>query len=263
MRKYLYVFKSELLSNMQYLLNILLGFIGYAIMLFILLNLWQYLYSDPNEIINGYSFNQMVWYVIITEVLWSILGGRKLCNKIVEDVKSGNIAYNISKPYSYIGYILSNHLADVFIKGIIYFSLGMLLGFVFIGSFPNITFLNFVFVLLTCLLSNVISILLITSIGLFSFFIEDSGPFYWIYSKLILVLGTIFPIEFFPVFLRGILKFSPIYVVSYGPAKLFVNFSWTELLSILLAQIIYLTFSYLLCSFIYKKGVKKLNVNGG
>lgn len=263
MRKYLYIFKSEVMSNMQYLANLLLGFIGYAIMLFILLNMWKYLYSDPNEIINGYSLNQMVWYVIITEIIWSGLGGRKLSKKIAEDVKSGNIAYNISKPYSYIGYVLSNHLADVIVKGTIYFILGMILGFIFLGTFPEITLLNLVFVLLSCLLSNIISIFLITFIGLFSFFVEDSSPFYWIYSKIILVLGTIFPIEYFPVFLRGILKFSPVYVVSYGPAKLFVDFSWNNLISILIAQVIYIVISYLLCSFIYKKGVRRLNVNGG
>ena len=33
----------------------------------------------PNELINGYSMHQMVWYVIITEILWMTLGGRKLC----------------------------------------------------------------------------------------------------------------------------------------------------------------------------------------
>ena len=48
--------------------------------------------------------NQMIWYVIITEILWMSLGGRKLCRKICEDVRGGNIAYNINKPYNYINY---------------------------------------------------------------------------------------------------------------------------------------------------------------
>ena len=73
-------------------------------MMFVFLNLWQYIYSDPNELINGYSKMQMIWYVIITEILWMSLSGRKLCKKISEDVKGGNIAYNINKPYNYILY---------------------------------------------------------------------------------------------------------------------------------------------------------------
>ena len=48
---------------------------------------------------------------------------------------------------------------------------------------------------------------------------EDASPLYWIYSKFILVLGTLFPIEYFPKVLQPIINLSPIYVVSYGPAK--------------------------------------------
>src|SRR5574344_996641 len=116
MRKYLYIFKSELMSNFQYVFNILSGFIGYLVMMFIFLNLWQYIYSDPNELINGYSMNQMIWYVIFAEVLYMSISGRKLSRKISNDVKSGNIAYNINKPYSYIGYIISNTMGSVAVK---------------------------------------------------------------------------------------------------------------------------------------------------
>ena len=263
MKKYIFIFKSELMSRLQYIFNILGGFIGYFIMLFILFSLWKYIYSNPNEIINGYSLNQMVWYVIITEILWSVVSGRKLCRKISDDVKSGNIAYNINKPYNYIGYVISNHLGSSIVTAIIYTTLAMIMGLLFLGSFPNLNIISILAVLITGFLATIISILLITSIGLFSFFIEDATPFYWVYSKFILILGTIFPIEYFPSVIQPILKFTPIYVVSYGPAKLFVDFSWINLVSILTIQIVYLFITYLLCSIIYKKGVKKINVNGG
>ena len=62
MRKYLFIFKTELMNNLQYVFNILTGFIGYFIILYIFMNLWQYLYSDNASIINGYTMSQMVWY---------------------------------------------------------------------------------------------------------------------------------------------------------------------------------------------------------
>lgn len=263
MKKYLFIFKSELMSNLQYVFNTLIGFITYFIMLFTFLNLWQYIYSDPNEIINGYSMNQMIWYVIITEILWSSIGGRGLCRKICNDVKAGNIAYTMNKPYNYIGYWLSNHLGSCTIKGILYTILGMITGFLFMGSFPNLNIFSIIAVIITAILATIINILLITSIGLFSFFIEDANPFFWLYSKLILIVGVLFPIEYFPKFIQPILNFSPVYVVSYGPAKLFVDFTFNKFIGIIIAQIIYIIISYLLCMFIYKKGVKRLNVNGG
>ena len=169
MKKYIYIFKTEVMSNLQYLFNILLGFIAYFFMLYVFLNLWKYIYSDPSEIINGYTMNQMVWYVIITEVLWGTLNGRKLCRRIVDDVKGGNIAYNINKPYNYIGYSLSTHLGDCFIRFVMYLILGLLVGLLFLRSFPNLNIFKFLCVVLSMILSTVISSLLIIGIGLLSF----------------------------------------------------------------------------------------------
>jgi len=263
MKKYLFIFKSEIMTNLQYVFNLITGFIGYFILLFVFLNLWQYIYSDPNELINGYSMNQMIWYVVITEILWGSLSGRSLCNSISADVKGGNIAYNINKPYNYIGYSLAKHLGAATVRGIIYIILGISTGFLFLGSFPSLNIFSILAVLLSGILATVISSLLIIFIGLFSFIIEDSGPFYWVYSKLILVVGTLFPIEYFPSVIRPILMYSPIFVVSYGPAKLFVDFSWSNFISILIAQLIYIFIAYGLCYLVYKKGVRNLNVNGG
>lgn len=80
---------------------------------------------------------------------------------------------------------------------------------------------------------------------------------------MILLIGTMFPIEMFPQYLRTIIKCTPIYVVTYGPAKLLINFSLQNFVQILLAQIIYLFVATTLTLILYEKGVKKLNVNGG
>ena len=263
MKKYIYIFKSEFMTNLQYIFDIVIGSLNYCILIFIFLNLWKYMYSNPNELINGYSMNQMIWYVIVTEILWMSISGRKLCKKICNDVRSGNIAYNINKPYNYVEYALFNHLGIVVIRFIIIGIIGMILGLFFLKTFPTISFIKIIGVLISCALAIIINILFVISIGLISFFIEDSNPFYWLYSKLILVIGTIFPIEFFPKVIQPILKYSPIYVTSYGPAKLFVDYDINKLVEILGIQFLYLVISIMICHLIYKKGVRNLNVNGG
>ena len=144
-----------------------------------------------------------------------------------------------------------------------YLILGILVGLLFLGSIPGIGILEFLGVVLTMILATVISSLLVIGIGLLSFVIEDSNPFYWLYSKFILVIGTIFPIEYFPKFIQPFLSLSPIFVVCYGPAKLFVNFTIEGFVTVLLAQVVYIIIAWLICSLLYKKGVKNLNVNGG
>ncbi len=101
------------------------------------------------------------------------------------------------------------------------------------------------------------------AISIIAFWIEDPAPFHWVYDKLLLMLGTLFPIEMFPEFLRPIIKCTPIFVVTYGPAKLFIDFNINTFIQIVIVQILYLVISVFIIIVLYNKGVKKLNVNGG
>ena len=184
---------------------------------------------------------------------------KKICN----DVRSGNIAYNMNKPYSYVGYVISSHLGEAVIKMLIYTSIGMILGFAFLKSFPLHSFIGIIMVLLSMALSVCIGSLILTFLGLFSFYIEDANPLYWVYSKFLLVLGTTFPIEFFPEIIQRIVALSPIYVTAYAPAKMFVDYNFESAVYVILYQIVYLFLIYGLCELLYMKGVKKINVNGG
>lgn len=263
MKKYLYIYKATLIENLSYIVDLVFGFFNYFIMMFIFLNLWEYMYQDSSQIINGYTMQQMIWYVLITECLWFGTRNKILTNQISEDIKSGNIAYNINKPYNYVYYIISKHLGDITFKFIIFSIVCTVIGICFVGPIQGFDFANIPYILIIILLGILINSLLRIAISLISFWIEDSTPFHWVYDKLILVLGTLFPVEMFPAFLQPIIKFTPIYVVTYGPAKLLINFTVEEFIKILIAQVFYLLIVVALNLVLFKKGVKKLNVNGG
>jgi len=120
MRKYFYIYKSTLIENLSYIPNIILGFTNFFIMMFVFLNLWEYIYSDATQIINGYTMKQMIWYVLVTEVLWFGSRNKILIREISQDIKTGNIAYNINKPYNYVFYIVAKHLGEITIKLILF-----------------------------------------------------------------------------------------------------------------------------------------------
>ena len=263
MRKYLYIYKATLIENLSYIPNILLGFINFIVMMFIFLNLWQYIYADSSQLINGYTMEQMIWYVLITETLWFGTRNKSLTKQISQDIKTGNVAYNINKPYNYIFYIIAKHFGEITIKIIMFAIIGAIIGTLFVGPIQNFELINIPFILITILLGILINSVLRITISIISFWIEDSTPFHWVYDKLILVIGTLFPIEMFPEFIRPILKCTPIFVVTYGPAKLLIDFSMRSFIQVLIAQIIYLIVTIVLIMILYERGVKKLNVNGG
>lgn len=263
MRKYLYIFKATLIENLQYIINIILGFLGFFITIYIFVNLWQYMYLDTSNIINGYTFNQMIWYVLFTEIMWYGTRNRTLINQISQDIRDGNIAYNINKPYNYAFYIIAKHFGEIAIKFFLYLIIGVIIGITFAGPIANFNCINLPAIIIVTLFAILINSIIRITISMLSFWIEDASPIHWIYDKIILILGTLFPIEVFPIWLQPIIKYSPIFAVSYGAAKLVVDFSLEMFVSIITSQIIYLAVSLGLLMIIYKKGVKKLNVNGG
>lgn len=154
MKKYLYIYKSTLIENLSYIANVLLGFINFFVMMFVFLNLWQYIYSDSTQVINGYTMQQMIWYVLITEVLWHGSRNKILTREISQDIKTGNIAYNINKPYNYVIYIISKHLGEITIKFILFVIVGLIIGICFVGPIQNFNFINIPLILLTVLLRS-------------------------------------------------------------------------------------------------------------
>lgn len=263
MKKYLYIYKATFIENLSYVMPIILRLINFFIMMFVFLNLWNYMYSDGTQIINGYTKQQMMWYVLIAEVLWFSTRNKILTNEISQDIKSGNIAYNINKPYNYVFYIISKHLGEITMKFIAFIIIGIITGLYFIGPIQGFRLINIPFMLISAVLGILINSILRIAISIISFWIEDSTPFHWVYDKMILVLGTMFPIEMFPQILRPIMRCTPIFVVTYGPAKLIIDFTVKTFIEILIAQILYLIISIAIVIILYKKGVKKLNVNGG
>ena len=263
MKKYLYILKTTFLDSIQYVSSILFKFIGYFITIFIMFSLWSYIYGDSSNIINGYTLTQMMWYILMAEIITYGSSSKILSDEITGDIKNGNIAYHINKPYHYLGYIFMKYLGDSIIRVFLYAIVSIALAILFVGFLPGFSILNMGYIIISFILAFIINGIIRLTISLISFWIEDADPFHWIYHKIILVLGVFFPVEMFPGVFGKIISFTPAYVIIYGPSKLIVDFSLSMFKTILLAQIIYLIIAFTLMMIIYSKGVRKVNVNGG
>lgn len=262
-RKYRVIYQSVLMENLQYAANIAMGFISFAIIIFVFIQLWNYMYSSPGELIAGYSKAQMIWYVLITETIWFGVPSQVVTRQVAADIRGGNIAYLINKPYHYCLYCLAKYTGGWSIQLPMFALLAVALGAALVGPLPNFSPVALLATVPVLMAGITIDAMLRLCISMISFWIEDSNPFQWLYSKLLLVVGTIFPVEIFPEALQPFFKFTPIYTVCYGPAKLIVDFSLEKYLEILLAQALYLAAAFGLMLFLYRKGVRKLYVNGG
>lgn len=261
LKKYLHIYKVTILDNIQYVSNIVLRILSFAIIIFVLFNLWKYMYSDQ-ETINGYSKSQILWYVLITEGIWFGVRNKNFTNEISDSIKSGNIAYSINKPYNYVSYLIVKNLGDITIKSLVFVLVVSTIGTIFIGRL-KFTILQIPFVLIALIFSALIFSIIDISISLILFWIEDAMPFHWVFDKLVLIFGTIIPIEMFPNSIKTIFSFFPTYPIMYGPAKIIIDFNFNIFCKIFLVQVIYLICTIIIMNLLYKEGVKKVNVNGG
>ena len=263
MRKYMVIYRSVLMEHLQYAANIVMGYISYFIFIFVFIQLWNYMYAVPGERISGYTKEQMIWYLMITEMIWFGARSATITRQVSADIRGGNIAYLMNKPYHYTLYILAKYTGEWNIQFPMYAVFAAVMGITMVGRLPEFHLITLLATVPCILLGITINAVFKLCISLLSFWIEDSNPFQWLYDKVILVIGTIFPIEIFPAALQPLLKLTPIYTVCYGPAKLIVDFSMEKYIEILLAQVLYLAAGIGLMFWIYAKGVKKLYVNGG
>ena len=263
MKKYLYLIKITFNDSLQYASNILFRIAGFVITLLILISLWSFIYKDSESLINGYSFNQMIWYLLLAEMITFGAGSKVATDEVRNNIKSGNIAYQINKPYHYIVFVISKYLADTFIRFTIFSIIAICLGLIFAGGIDGFNIYTLLSGIVIFFLGVLITGLMKILISMLAFWVEDSKPFQNIYGKIVLIFGVLFPLEMFPNIVQKIIRFSPIYGVSSGPASLIINYSFNGFKEVLITQLITILVILLLLFVIYGKGVKKLNVNGG
>ena len=137
MKKYIQVIKTTFCDSFQYVSSLYFRFVGFTIVMLVLISLWNFIYGEPGSIINGYTFNQMIWYLLLTEVITYGSGSLVATDEIRNCIKSGNIAYQVVKPYNYIIFTICKYIADTFIRFIMFLIVAFIIGIIFAGSIAN------------------------------------------------------------------------------------------------------------------------------
>ena len=264
MRKYIYIYKTSLLEHINYAKGILMAFIGNIIHIFIFFALWKYLYSSgQEEIINGYTLIQMLWYVTFTEFVTGFTSSSILRKGPSEEIINGNIAYTINKPYNYTLYVFSRFFAESTVRTVVNLTSSIIVALLFIGPLKSFNIIYLPLMVISIILGVIIAGLIRLIISYSSFWVENVEPFQWLYKTLLVIFGVTFPVSMFPGVIANVIKVSPIYAAISGPCSMIVNFNINEYKYLIIAQILYVAILGFLSLFIFKKGEKKLNVNGG
>lgn len=256
MRKYIEILKYSIKAKLTFIWDYSFSLFSFAIHVFVFNELWDYILQGKTVV--GYTKNELIWYIIIAEFI--TYTNEKKYKKISSMVKQGDIANMLIKPVDMINYFIAED-ASLVIKAGINLVFGLLLGTLLAGPI-EVSLSNVILMLVASAIGIFIGVLIQILIGVLAFFTEENNSIYLILQKFcLLVVFT--PLEFYPEIVQKIFLFLPTTYYVYAPAKIFTNASINTAFGLLGLEILSAVFLYVLIRVLYKKGVEKINVNGG
>ena len=172
----------------------------------------------------------------------------------------GDFAYDLTKPYNFMLRVISEGIAELPMT-LILICLGIIIGIVYVGVI-HVTIMSILGKFLIAMMATVLLLMLHIIVGLLSIWLGRDISSVWLLVQKAMLIFAFSPLELFPKVIRIPLMFLPTTHIIYTPASLLVNFSLGKFIFSLGCELLAGTVLMLILIFIYKKGVKKQNVEG-
>jgi ABC-2 type transport system permease protein len=259
--KYWAVGATQARSRWAYVGEQLLSNLFLAIILYVFVQLWRATYSGTGPSIDGLSLAQMIWYFVATEVIQFSMP--RVHTLMESEVKNGDLALRLNKPYQYLGFHAAAFLGDGIVQLAAALPVAVAVALLTVG--PVAVPLTALPVLLLIWVSTLLlHFTWAAIIGLSAFWMEDVSGLYLILDKIKWVLGGfLLPISLFPGWMQRVTQFLPFHFMFGDPARLLVQFAWAKVAPLLGGQLLWLTGMLLLLMAIYRLGVRRVDTNGG
>lgn len=261
-RKYTAVLQVSIANNLAYIMEVFFRALLLIVLVFIIGQLWKATFSARGaSTLSGFTISDMIWYLVAAETI--AMSMPPLTRRIDMEVRSGQLAYLLGRPCSYILYNYAQYMGERLVRLVINAIIGVALALLIVGL-PHFTWMGVIAWPLVTLLALSIEFVAYFSIGLLAFWTEDTNAFSFIFSRLTLVLGGVLaPIEIFPQPLRGIAQALPFSTILYGPARTLVHFEAERFGWLLAQQVITLGVGSLILLAVYSVAIRRVNINGG
>ena len=259
---YAALFTTNLRNQLTYFGEWALRGVFLAMILFVFLQLWRATYAgQPSGAIGGFTLPQMLWYLAITE---SLILSRPALNRLVDaEVRTGDIAYTLLRPYAYGGYRLMAYLAERLLRFGTLMTIGVLLATLYVGPVP-LRAQDIAGALAALLLACLVDFLGAFGIGLLAFWTEDTSSIGLLYDRMVMLLGgMLLPLELFPEPLGTVARALPFSTLVYGPARLALGAAPEPLWALLARQVVFLAAGGVLVGLLYRRAFRDIAVNGG
>ncbi|MBA2369969.1 MAG: hypothetical protein H0V82_13275 [Candidatus Protochlamydia sp.] len=237
--------------------------IGLSLFLMTCLVIFAHLWKIAAAKTGAVIFNpaQLLWYIAFNE--WVLVSIPDTQDEMEQDLRSGRLAYLLPRPISYLG----GTFAEAF--GTLTVNLLVLGGVTFLFTlwqagglpFPPMgLLLSFIF----GFMAGIVAILFQMLIGLSAFWLQEVSPFFWIWEKLLFMLGGLMlPLTVYPLWMQRLAHLTPFPAILGDRSALALDFNWHYVLTLACILIGWGLLALIALHLLYRKGLSILNVEGG
>jgi ABC-2 type transport system permease protein len=260
--KYLAGFRVSLRSQLAYPAEMWLRLIFVFLIMFIFSSLWRTTYSElGRSTLGGLTLGQMLWYLAITESI--ILSRPRDSVRMDEEVRTGQLAYQLARPYNFVLYRFAQIMGERLPRFLITLVAAAALATVFSGEI-GASWRGLLAGVPVLALALTLDFFIVLAISLLAFWTEDTTAFLFIYDRFLMILGgMLLPLELFPGVLEAVARALPFPAVIYAPARTFVAPDAELLAATLAHQVIWLVAAGLVAGWFFGYAVRRLQANGG
>ena len=276
LRKYKPFVRASAIDMMAYRFNILIWVIVTVLEVTCLIFLWFAVYQSSeggiDSSINGFTFKEMITYVVLTTVFGFVTFNNDTLWFINKDIKEGTIGNYVIKPISYRGRFVASNLGALLMMTLVFGtplycdSLGVLIGIGFLPVPSALTFIaHFALFLVAGLLASLLNDVISYIFGVLCFYTSAAWGLNALKTTIISFLsGTMLPIAFFPNVFREIVTYMPFAGMSQNPVLiLMMKYSYLECMKVILVSLGWLIILELFAKFLFNHAIKIVTVQGG
>ena len=237
----------------------LYGRIGFfAIVLGVFTSLWRAVEDAgmPIAAVPG----GLVWYLAATE--WIVLSVPLVHLHVQESIRRGDVVCQLGRPISFVGAALAEGLGALALRLMVLAGPAFALAWWFTGVMPPLH--AFVAVIPFGLAAAILLTALHLGIGLLAFWLQDVAPIYWVFQKLMFVLGGLMlPIQLYPEVVQRIASWTPFPSILAGPASFVLSEPAIDARSLAIRLFAWTTVVALGLCGLSRRAVAALTINGG
>ncbi|MBP5217229.1 MAG: ABC-2 family transporter protein [Bacilli bacterium] len=276
LRKYKPFARASAIDVMAYRFNIITWAIVTVAEVACLIFLWLAVYQSSeggiDSSINGFTYKQMIVYVVLTTIFGFVTFNDDTVWFINRDIRQGTIGNFLIKPISYRGKFIASNMGAFLMMSLVFgiplyaAGLGVLIG---IGYLPVASIWDFIAHFLLFLLASVLACLLNGAIsyifGILCFYTTAAWGLNALKTTVIAFLsGTLLPIAFFPNIFREIVSYMPFAGMSQNPILiLMMKYDYLECGKVILISFGWWVLLELIGKLLFNHAIKIVTVQGG